>query len=232
MSRLDMTYRKTIVCLAKSVKHGGYCIAGKEVDNGEWVRPVSDREDEEIRPEDCACGSDIKPGLFNIISLPLLEPRPSSYQRENHLIDSEHHWKKLGTMAWDDLKELVDNPRGPLWSNSNSSYYGTNDRVSEADTSEFDSSLVLIRPVKLKVCVETEGAEFGNPRRKTRAEFEYDGHYYKIAVTDPIIRDKFRSTPGRHPMGKDSLICVSLGEIHDGYAYKLAAAVLTEDTLG
>jgi hypothetical protein len=91
---------------------------------------------------------------------------------------------------------------------------------------------MLIRPTDLHICVETEGAEFGNPRRKTRAEFGYDGHQYKIAVTDPIIKDRVWSKPGRHAMGSDTLICVSLGEIHDGYAYKLAAAIITKDNPG
>ena len=227
-----MSYRKTIVCLAKSIKHGGYCIAGKEVESGKWIRPVSDREDEEIRLEDCTCENNKQPRLLDIISVPLLEPRPSSYQRENHLINPEHRWSKLGKIAWDDLMELIDDTGGPLWLNGYSSYYGDNDRVPEASTSDLTGSLTLIKPIDLNICIETEGAEFGNPRRKTRAEFRYDGHLYKIAVTDPIIKDKLWSQPGQHPMGNDSLICVSLGEIHEGYAYKLAAAIITRDALG
>ncbi len=227
-----MPYQKVIVCLAKSIKHGGYCIAGKEVDSGEWIRPISDREDEEIRLEDCACEGNEQPRVLDIISIPILEPRPGSYQRENHLIYSGHRWSKQGKMAWDDLAKLVDDVGGPLWLNGHSSYYGVNDRVPEASISRLTSSLVLIRPTDLMICVETEGAEFGNPRRKTRATFNYDGHPYKIAVTDPIIKDRLWSKPGKHPMGSDSLICVSLGEIHDGYAYKLAAAIITKDNPG
>ena len=227
-----MHYWKTIVCLAKSVKHGGYCIAGKEIESREWIRPVSDREDEEMRPEDCTCEGNKQPCVSDIISVPLLEPRPNSYQRENHLIDSGHTWIIRGRIPWTRLLELVDATRGTLWVNGHSSYYGMNDRVPEASSSEVPSSLTFIRPVDLTVCVETEGAEFGNPRRKTRAKFTYDGHYYKIAVTDPIIKDKFWSQPGQHPMGNNSLLCVSLGEIHEGYAYKLAAAIITKDSLG
>jgi hypothetical protein len=39
-------YTKRIVCLANSVKHGGLCIAGREVMEhgfGGWIRPVSAR---------------------------------------------------------------------------------------------------------------------------------------------------------------------------------------------
>jgi len=127
--------------------------------------------------------------------------------------------------------DLADDIAGPLWVNGYSSFYGANDRVPEASSSALTSSLAFIRPVDLTVCVETEGAEFGQPRRKTRAKFSYDGHYYKIAVTDPAIKDRFWSQPGQHLMGNDSLLCVSLGEIHEGYAYKLAAAIITRDSL-
>jgi len=227
-----MPSRKLIVCLAKSVKHGGYCIAGKEIDSGQWIRPISHREDEEIRIEDCACEGNEQPRVMDVISVPILEPRPGSYQRENCLIDSGARWSKKGKMTWDDVVKFVDKIGGPLWLNGFSSYYGINDRVPEANTSSHESSLVLIRPTNLYICVETEGEEFGNPRRKTRAEFGYDGHQYKIAVTDPVIKDRFWSMPGKHLMGSDDLLCVSLGEIHDGYAYKLAAAVITKDNTG
>ncbi len=224
-----MSYQKTIVCLAKWVKHGGYCIAGKEVEARTWIRPVSNREDEEIRPEECAFESSAGPNLFDIVSVSFLEPRPRSYQSENHLIDTGHHWKKKGKATWSNLIELADDISGPLWLNGYSSYYGTNDRIPESQASEQDFSLALIQPVDLTICVETEGAEFGNPRQKTRAEFTYDGHCYKLAVTDPLVRDKFWSRPGRHSIKDRSLICVSLGEIHDGHAYKLAAAIMTRD---
>jgi hypothetical protein len=227
-----MSYRKSIVCLAKSVKHGGYCIAGKDLETGNWIRPVSDREDEEIRLEDCTLEENKQPNVCDIISIPLLEARPRSYKLENHLINPEHRWRKLGEIAWDNLTGLVDEVEGPLWLNGYSSYYGVNDRVPEAYARGFATSLTLIRPSNLKVCVETEGAEFGNPRRKTRATFRYDGHLYKVSVTDPIIKDRFWSRPGEHPMGIDCLICVSLGEIHEGYAYKLAAAIIAREALG
>lgn len=227
-----MPYQKYIVCLAKSVKHGGYCIAGKEIESGRWVRPISDREDEEIRPEDCACEGNEQPRILDIISLPLLEPRPASYQQENHLIDSGQQWSKQGKISWDKLLTLVDDVRGPLWINGYSSYYGLNDRVPNASIASVTSSLILIRPTDLVICVETEGVEFGNPRRKTRATFDYDGHSYKIAVTDPVTKDRFWPKPGRHAMGSDSLVCVSLGEIHEGHAYKLAAAIITKNNLG
>lgn len=48
-------------------------------------------------------------------------------------------------------------------------------------------------------------------------------------VTDPFIRDRYRSQLGRHPLGNDALLCVSLGEVFEGYAYKLVAAIIAPD---
>ncbi|MFV2015729.1 MAG: hypothetical protein ACC656_09895, partial [Candidatus Heimdallarchaeota archaeon] len=43
-----MSFNKKIICLAISRKHGGYCIAGKDILNQEWIRPVSNFETEEL----------------------------------------------------------------------------------------------------------------------------------------------------------------------------------------
>jgi hypothetical protein len=227
-----MAYNKTIVCLAKSIKHGGYCIAGKEsVDDrfAGWIRPVSDREDEEIRSAECRCDDGTDPLRLDVVTIPLLEARPCAYQTENHLIDAGRPWRKLSHFHRDEVESLIDHISGPLWSNGYSSTYGLNDRVPENVATGFSHSLVLVKPTELEICVETEGAEFGNPRRRTRAAFHLNGLQYKLTVTDPIIRDLYRSSPGRHPLGNDALLCVSLGEVFEGCAYKLVAAVITPD---
>ena len=40
-----MTITKDILILAKSGKHGDFCIAGKEIGTGNWIRPVSDNNE-------------------------------------------------------------------------------------------------------------------------------------------------------------------------------------------
>lgn len=32
---------RKFACLAASLKHGGFCYAGKDIETGEWVRPIS-----------------------------------------------------------------------------------------------------------------------------------------------------------------------------------------------
>jgi len=41
-----------IVCLANSRKISGRCIAGKKISENKWMRPVSNRESEEISEEE------------------------------------------------------------------------------------------------------------------------------------------------------------------------------------
>ena len=36
--------KKTIVILAKSIKHQHFCIAGKDLETRQWIRPVSNKD--------------------------------------------------------------------------------------------------------------------------------------------------------------------------------------------
>jgi len=93
-------------------------------------------------------------------------------------------------------------------------------------------SLMLIEPENPNIAVQTEGAEFGNPRRRVRANFTHQGVEYRLIVTDPVAERAFLAKPdGRYPM-ITAYLCVSLGEAHtDGYCYKLVAAVISQQPL-
>ena len=89
---------------------------------------------------------------------------------------------------------------------------------------------MLLRPEKMKIVVVLEGAEFGNPRRRVRADFQWKGSRYVLSVTDPVAERKYLAMKnGEYPVA-DALLCVSLGEAHtDGKCYKFCAAVITPD---
>jgi hypothetical protein len=228
-----MNYVKKIICLANSRKHSGRCIAGKEVlqhGYGSWIRPISARPSAEVSEEERRFENGQDPRVLDIIEIPMIAAAPSLYQTENHIIDAGYYWAKTGELPWTDLKYLVDNPAS-LWSNGDSTYYGLNDRVKVELASKMTNSLVLIEPENLIVQVQTEGAEFGNPRRRVRAHFTYQGFNYILVVTDPIAERMFLAKPdGRYPL-IDTYLCISLGEPHtDGCCYKLVAAVISKQS--
>jgi len=228
-------YTITIVCLANSRKTSGRCVAGKVLDGGklgEWVRPVSPRltgevSEEERRYED---GSD--PKLLDIIEIPMSKASPDSYQQENHVIDTEYHWRRRGRATWDDIAAALDQPPSVLWTNGFSTVVaGENDRVPEVLANNLTSSLRLIQPQNLIIWVGAPGADYGNPRRKVRSMFRYADAQYNIGVTDPVIeREYFAKANGEYPVA-NAILCISLGELHEGYAYKLVAAIITPERI-
>lgn len=112
-----MPYTKAILCLAASRKHGGHCFAGKDLRTGEWIRPVSDRPDEEISDRECTRPNGVTAALSDKLEIAFIQPRPRDHQTENHLIDSTKNWKRKGTATWQQVEGALDDHRGPLWAN-------------------------------------------------------------------------------------------------------------------
>jgi hypothetical protein len=58
--------------------------------------------------------------------------------------------------------------------------------------------------------------------------FDLCGHSYKLGVTDPRVECHFLNRADGDTPLDDALICVSLGEVFHGFAYKLAASVIRQ----
>ena len=75
------------------------------------------------------------------------------------------------------------------------------------------------RPVKVAI----EGAEFR--KRKVRARFSFNRELYQLSVTDPIVERRYlMGQDGEYYIG-EAVLCISLGELYEGFAYKLVAAI-------
>ena len=224
-------YTKTIICLANSRKITGRCVAGKEIAGekiGGWIRPVSSRPAGELSEEERRYENGQDPKLLDVITIPMVEPRPHGFQSENHLIDDGYYWAKEREAGWDDLKAALDKVSGPLWDNSSSSYNGLHDRVEEATANELGTSLRLVEVKDLKTVIAVEGAEFGNAKRKVRGRFTLNGAQYLLSITDPVVeRQYLAGGNGEFNVGP-AILCVSLGEPYQGYAYKLIAGVFVK----
>ncbi|MBE1162792.1 dual OB domain-containing protein [Dyella acidiphila] len=220
--------KKRILCLANSKKMAGRCIAGREVIGGApgpWVRPVSERPTEEISEYERQYPDGSDPRVLDIIDVPLERHHPHACQTENWLIQAEEYWAKVGQAGWRDAVAFVETPQ-TLWHNGESSYHGLNDRVEVSVADRLPHSLHLIHVNRIELKIFAPGANFGNPKRRVQAKFEYRGVQYWIWVTDPYIeREYLARENGVYTLG-DSLICVSLGEPFEGFRYKLAATII------
>ena len=220
---------KRILCLANSRKLSGRCIAGKEVlANGEiggWIRPVSDRETEEVSEWERQYENGSDPCLLDVIDVPLLNAKPKDYQQENWLIDPEFYWEKVRSVTKAELMQYTD-PVSSLWIDGHSTVNGQNDRIPLDDTSSLTDSLRFIRVKNLELHVSRPGMAFGNYRRSVQGRFDYNGMDYWLRVTDPGYERKYLQQPnGEYQIG-ECFLTVSLAEPYRGDAYKLIAAII------
>jgi hypothetical protein len=229
MDGQGMSCTRTIVCLAKSWKMHGHCVAGRSFSATaylDWVRPVSARPTEELSAQDLSYGPSVEASVLDIIEVPLVRAAPHLHQVENHLIDASARWKKVGQATWNQLQAAVQTP-AMLWLNGNDSFNGTNDRVAQTALAGLGASLYLIAPENVSVTVGMEGPP-ERQRQKVRIAFDYSGERYAVGVTDPVAYAEYVSMgDGAHILRSEMIFCVSLGESFMGYAYKLVAGVFT-----
>lgn len=225
-----MPYTKKIVCLANSWRHpSGICIAGKEVLDqgfGPWVRPVSERSSRELSKGECSYSNGQAPGLLDIVEINLERQIPEGHQKENHLHNDDYYWGKKGVCDWNKLQSAIDEPDGPLWYNNSASNNGINDRVPRSYTRHLESSLYLIKPEGVILKIQNETTAYGYSRLRVRAYFEYKGEEYLLAVTDPQINNRYCYARYDDISLSNVLVCISLGEVFYGYAYKLVAGII------
>ena len=219
---------KRIVCLANSRKMAGRCVAGKELaedgHRGNWIRPVSNRENESISERERCYADGNDPELLDLIEVPLLNPRPKGYQQENWLLNASRQWRKVGRLSSDDLPQLAD-PEAPLWANGFTSRGGENDQVPADVAAAHNTSLRLVKVSDLTVIVSEPSRPSAN-YPILRGRFTYCGDTYCLRITDPVSENGSVNFPYReYPVG-ERYLTISLGEAFEGNAYKLIAAII------
>ncbi len=217
-------FYKEIVCLANSRKLNGKCVAGKDINTHNWIRPISGSEKGELTDNQIAYSNGEIPELLDIMKIPFERTKATFYQAENILI-SDGKWEKMGKYPENKLDDLCDNPP-TIWINEEL----RNDRISEdfLRQNRIESSLLLIKPESLKFKCEDYPDKFGNTKRKLRAIFLYNNVEYNLGVTDPLIESEYRDKDiGIYASNsKNAYLCISLGESFKDYCYKLVAGII------
>lgn len=217
---------RKIACLAASLKHGGFCYAGKDVATGEWIRPISDADGHAISAYYRVVGKADPAKVGDILAMKIGQYLGEGYQTENYAHVKEH-WRRVGTFSYSEAQEMCDEPVS-LWADGRSTKHGIRDEISETEASEFDFSLCLIEVDDLTVICSDEG--YDDVKKRLRADFTYRGTRYRLRITDP---EHFNYDMGEHEIGR-ALLCCSLAEPFewdDGSRHisKLVAAILLPD---
>jgi hypothetical protein len=216
---------KKIICLAVSTKYSEKCIAGKDPDSHEWIRPVSDSGHGELSQSQIEYDNGEAPSLLDIMEIPFEKKKPLFNQPENIAI-SQGKWRKVEIFPKERLDELCDHP-STIWINNNQN----NDRMSVdyLKSNPTASSLLLLKPdfIQIRRTNFIEDSETVN--KKVRAFFSYNNTDYDLAITDPHIkREYLDKAEGTYELKLPVYLCISLGmpNPRDNCCYKLVAAII------
>lgn len=212
-----MTITKDILILAKSWKHGGFCIAGKEIETGNWIRPVSDNnetngaitEEQARLTYDGATCAPWRCQTLRKVRINFSQHAQNDYQPENYQIDNTQ-WIQLYTEGVD-LNNYLDDAPLDIW--------GPNNTLTHQEAIAANSSLYLLRVNNISFYMLNNDANDNRPR--IRATFCYNQNEYDFPVTDPEYYRR-NECPRNYSSG---IFCISLGELYQEQHYKLIAAV-------
>jgi hypothetical protein len=212
-------FKKSIICLANSRKLNARCIAGKDILDNKWIRPVSSFPTGELSLEEIKYADGSIPKLLDIIEISFESPLPKIGQPENILIKNMP-WLKKGTFNKDEIDNLVDSP-DILWTNT-----PHNDRVTSQIESmaEIKNSLYFIKVEELKI----KKTSSIRGRSQIRVIFNYNKFEYDLVITDLLVEREFENKQeGSYTLHSNNIyLCISLGEEFQGYHYKLVASIL------
>jgi hypothetical protein len=211
-----------VVILANSVAKRKRCIAGKDINTGEWIRIKNyntDNSNDGFFPSyelKKLCGSEYGPKLLDVLDIAFSERIPLEHQPENMRIKYTK-WVKQ-TIRIKSLNNLIDRPKDG-WLVDN-----TSDKIhtSYFNNNKIDYSLVLLKlnennNVKI---------EYTSKENYFRPMLVFN--YNKINYNLPITYDKYPISSNKIPTKelKNVYVCIGLGEEYYGYHYKLVVGLI------
>jgi hypothetical protein len=210
-----------LVCLANSWRPGGRCVAGIDLDSGDWVRPVP--KGGSAIPENA-----VHFGVHVLVPLDVVEfnvaiPKSATrYQRENRLITSSQ-WAITGKLSSSDVVKYCDSSPSVL--------HGPHKVVEPSDldalTPDAWKSLELRHVTHVKYSKDPYKNERWVTTFRTSGRFPKE---YSLKLTDPVATGKLQRGIS---LPSECLLTISLTEPYalpqfnkPELCYKLVAAVI------
>lgn len=213
---------KQICILTKSYKHGGYCVAGIDINTKQWVRIVNSNnpENDEIKKDQMLLnGHSIE--CFDIIEYDFIKNIPNSCQTENWLLNNAYNPKFIKAITLEQLVNFVKIEKDDLF------IFNDSNLLNIDEISEIHRSLYIFHVSNLQIDATTYESN-GKIKFRYKCSFDYNGKSYtNISLTDPVYRDL--SQDGQNL--KESLIVASLPCIpySDNLYYKFVAKIIPID---
>lgn len=227
--------KKRMVILTKSDKHCAYCVAGRDIDTGEWLRLVNGQG--VITSKDLMTKENYECKELDIVEVECFDLESEiEHQPENVLIHPESYIKKIGQMTWGEViskwgLEKSNTVLGIRQPEDGSPSIEISRRLEYYEKHNIKhKSLAMIKANNLNFKFNEYN---GEPKRHSKVYFEYHNNSgetlcYKLTATDPNFPNDY-SIDGLHL--DNAYIIVSLGEIfkEDGRVYLLAAKIITTE---
>jgi hypothetical protein len=209
-----------IICLANSYKEDERCIAGVDVNTGEWIRPISSREDGAITWGIRSINGE-EPQILDVLEIPFGDDGPDyGFQPENKLLGSGC-WKKIGQITSQKLLDYCENDSVILHNHEN--YIPFNDFAKTPR--RLWKSLQLVHSKKVVFKNKVWGR-----RVKWRISFRYGlYHHMDLPVTDPLLLNRLDRS---EEISEECILVISLGmpfaknKTEPQLCYKLLAGIV------
>ncbi len=230
---------RRFLCLAVSRRESGNCIAGIDIDSGEWLRPIHSENraafaDSDLIVEDNHTHQSRFMAPLDLLSMPLEQSAASNSQPENRVVAPAFFEKRpailrrcIGTRTVQFLLSHADH--GELLLHSSRDSLHSNEFADRA----LSHSLSLVQPVELGWSVSPHAKHPG--QLQVRAEFRFGRAPYSLVVTDPAWEARCHKLGiGTHKHADSAspecglvLLTVSLAAVpFHGLHYKLVAGVM------
>ena len=214
--------KKRVCILTKSYKHGGYCVAGIDIDSKRYVRLVNSEDpsnDEIGKGQMYISGKPIE--CLDIIECEFIKSVPLFCQTENCLLDRSVKLKYVSSYSERELAALISVESDDLF------LYSLSNSLSADEIAMVDRSLFvyLVNNITIE---STTYESYGEVKHRNKCSFYYNGiKYNNISLTDPNFRD---STQNGLQLS-DALIVASLpsSPYNDGLFYKFVAKIIPID---
>jgi hypothetical protein len=220
------------LCLANSSKKGGRCVAGLRTDGQGWLRPVNPPPGGQLNWSQCLLNDRKEIMPLDVVRVSLTKKHEQPYQPENWFISDEplQLVRRISPVEAAPILEpaLVSGP--DLLGNRSETI-----SKSELEANPPSASLALIEPENLEWVIELHWKGYLRPR----ASFVLTGITYSLSITDPIWKDKLKSSlaEGTHSLKTTGinrrdrvLLTISLGSPLGSYCWKFVAGIIVIPT--